>query len=295
MSDLSKGKDVVLLGQDRKNRSKSKSPFGPKPHYVVASGLSKNGKNMTIKDPESNRPKQYSTDKILGSTRLGIGYGSGLLGRLRRFVGGATVNLPGSSNREKIWNYLRSKDVSEECSAGIIGNLMQESSCRPEAVQPGGPGRGICQWTYGTERWTGLLDVANSYGVDWTDLYSQCEWMWKEIQSENSWIGRINNKGGLEKFLSSNDITWCTETFCNDFERAGTAMMDNRIKYANEAYQEFTGRSAPVGDATSESTGSETVEESEPSFIDSMLQVGDMLAEAIHRIHEEQPVSMLFI
>ena len=280
MSDLSKGKDVVLLGQDRKNRSKSKSPFGPKPHYVVASGLSKNGKNMTIKDPESNRPKQYSTDKILGSTRLGIGYGSGLLGKIRRFVGGATVNLPGSSNREKIWNYLRSKDVSEECSAGIIGNLMQESSCRPEAVQPGGPGRGICQWTYGTERWTGLLDVANSYGVDWTDLYSQCEWMWKEIQSENSWIGRINNKGGLEKFLSSNDITWCTETFCNDFERAGTAMMDNRIKYANEAYQEFTGRSAPVGDATSDSTGSETVEESEPSFIDSMLQVGDMLAEA---------------
>ena len=280
MSDLSKGKDVVLLGQDRKNRSKSKSPFGPKPHYVVASGLSKNGKNMTIKDPESNRPKQYSTDKILGSTRLGIGYGSGLLGKIRRFVGGATVNLPGSSNREKIWNYLRSKDVSEECSAGIIGNLMQESSCRPEAVQPGGPGRGICQWTYGTERWTGLLDVANSYGVDWTDLYSQCEWMWKEIQSENSWIGRINNKGGLEKFLSSNDITWCTETFCNDFERAGTAMMDNRIKYANEAYQEFTGRSAPVGDATSDSTGSETVEESEPSFIDSMLQIGDMLAEA---------------
>ena len=81
-SDLYGGKDVVLLGSDRKNRSKSNSPFGPNPHYVVASGISKDGRSITIKDPEGKRPKKYSTNKILNNTKLGIGYGSGLLNKV---------------------------------------------------------------------------------------------------------------------------------------------------------------------------------------------------------------------
>lgn len=89
-SDLRNGKDVVLLGSDKTNTSKTNSPFGPNPHYVVASGMSRDGKSITIKDPESRSPKKYNTKKILNSTKLGIGYGSGLKklkSKLRKFVG----------------------------------------------------------------------------------------------------------------------------------------------------------------------------------------------------------------
>ncbi len=90
-NDLRRGKDVVLLGSDSKNTSKSNSPFGPNAHYVVASGMSKDGRNITIKDPEANKPKKYSTDKILKHTKLGIGYGSGLVKKLtsqfRKYIG----------------------------------------------------------------------------------------------------------------------------------------------------------------------------------------------------------------
>ena len=89
-SDLRNGKDVVLLGSDKTNTSKTNSPFGPNPHYVVASGMSRDGKSITIKDPESRSPKKYNTRKILDSTKLGIGYGSGLKklkSKLRKFVG----------------------------------------------------------------------------------------------------------------------------------------------------------------------------------------------------------------
>lgn len=89
-SDLRNGKDVVLLGSDKTNTSKTNSPFGPNPHYVVASGMSRDGKSITIKDPESRSPKKYNARKILDNTKLGIGYGSGLKklkSKLRKFVG----------------------------------------------------------------------------------------------------------------------------------------------------------------------------------------------------------------
>ena len=90
-SDLRRGKDVVLLGSDKSNTSKSNSPFGPNSHYVVASGMSKDGRNITIKDPEAKKPKKYNADKILGHTKLGIGYGSGLTSKftkkLKKYIG----------------------------------------------------------------------------------------------------------------------------------------------------------------------------------------------------------------
>lgn len=90
-SDLRRGKDVVLLGSDKSNTSKSNSPFGPNSHYVVASGMSKDGRNITIKDPEAKKPKKYNADKILGHTKLGIGYGSGLASKftkkLKKYIG----------------------------------------------------------------------------------------------------------------------------------------------------------------------------------------------------------------
>lgn len=67
---IGSGSPTILLGQDRNNTSKSNSPFGPNPHYVVARGTDSRG-NVFIDDPELNRTALYSKD-ILNSAKLGV-------------------------------------------------------------------------------------------------------------------------------------------------------------------------------------------------------------------------------
>lgn len=160
--------------------------------------------------------------------------------------------LSGSSNREKIWNFLKGKGCSEQCAAGIIGNLMQEATTNvdPSCKQSGGPGRGICQWTYGSDRWNKLMSICNSRGAGWDDLESQLMFMWQEMQSESTWVSKLKSNYGMSvsDFVRVSDIEKATKAFCTCFERAGTAAMSNRIKYANQTYQEFTGKSGGSSD-----------------------------------------------
>lgn len=72
-NSVKSGNSTVLLGQDKNNTSKSKSPFGPGNHYIVANGISRDGNTIYVNDPESNRSNiPYSTDTILKHTKLGI-------------------------------------------------------------------------------------------------------------------------------------------------------------------------------------------------------------------------------
>lgn len=252
---------IVLVGTDTSNKSKKNSPFGPAGHYVVATGLSEDGKKIYINDPESKTPNSvYDTDKVLGSVSLGIApvrkdaaldakvKNSNIANYMARF---RAFGLTGSSNKEKVWNYLRSKGCSEACTAGIIGNLMQEAGTdvNPSSKQSGGgPGRGICQWTYGSDRWNKLMSVCNSKGASWDDLESQCIFMWQEMQNESTWISKLKSNYSLSvsDFIKVTDIEKATKAFCTCFERAGTAKMDKRISYAKQTYQEFTGKAVPA-------------------------------------------------
>lgn len=69
------GNSTILLGQDSSNRDKGVSPFGPKPHYVVAHGMDKRG-NVIVDDPELNSTTVYDKS-ILNKTKLGVMTGGG--------------------------------------------------------------------------------------------------------------------------------------------------------------------------------------------------------------------------
>ena len=43
--------------------------------------------------------------------------------------------LIGTTNEEKIWNYLKSKGLSDYGVAGLMGNLYAESGLRPNNLQ----------------------------------------------------------------------------------------------------------------------------------------------------------------
>lgn len=95
-SAISKG-NVVLLGKDASNTTKAKSPFGPSGHYILATGMSNDGKSIYVNDPEAKRGnKKYPSD-ILKHTVLGVNASGGsskisdkIKNKLKSFFGKAT-------------------------------------------------------------------------------------------------------------------------------------------------------------------------------------------------------------
>lgn len=148
-----------------------------------------------------------------------------------------------TANGGKVWTYLISKSITPIGAAGIMGNLMQESSpdINPKLIQAGGgPGRGIMQWTV-SERWADLVKWANKQAKDPWDLYTQLDWMLLEMQSY-----KYKGRPVIDYFKAVDDIRDATLVFEKVMERAGKPMMENRYKYAADVlatYGPFKGRS----------------------------------------------------
>lgn len=101
LENLRAGKPTVILGQDSKNKSKRKSPFGKNPHYVLATGLDSKG-NIIVNDPEAKRGGKLYKPSILGNMKSAIstktaGGRSGLIFRRHhpglKFGGGSFDNM----------------------------------------------------------------------------------------------------------------------------------------------------------------------------------------------------------
>ena len=102
---LMNGKSIVLMGRNTSNNSKRKSPFGPNYHYVVATGISADGKYVYISDPEAKTPNvKYAVDEIFNNTDLSI-IPVAVNGRIADLAGRLRTNL---------------KQLSGKKSAGII-------------------------------------------------------------------------------------------------------------------------------------------------------------------------------
>jgi hypothetical protein len=96
--------------------------------------------------------------------------------------GSGSANLVGNSNAEKIWNFLVSKGLTNEQTAGVMGNIQAESNYEPNKVeQANGVGYGIAQWSYG--RRTALEAAAKKKGVDVSDMAFQLEYLYQELTS----------------------------------------------------------------------------------------------------------------
>ena len=123
--NISNGRPTVLMGQD-KNGVSSRTPFGRTPHYVTVTGVDKNG-HAIVQDPEVNRDNQlYDINDLMKKTKLGISaYGKGA-------KYGMGIDSPYAS---KIWGFLKSKGLSDEAAAGVMGNWQRESSLNPRTVE----------------------------------------------------------------------------------------------------------------------------------------------------------------
>ena len=229
------GMPTVIMGKDSRGTSNS-TPFGKVPHYVTVTGVDSNG-HAIVQDPESKYDNQlYSVRDLMSKTQLGIS-ATGAFGRGRYGRGERSA---------EVWNWFTTHGYTDAATAGILGNMYQESGVDPEKLQSStGPAGGIVQWeSYRNKslRWKELYDYANSKGRNWTDLESQLEFIDKELsEGKNVFWKNGDTYKSYEAFKQANNIGAATQDFEKTFERAGKPMMEKRLNAAQGYYDKFGG------------------------------------------------------
>jgi hypothetical protein len=143
----------------------------------------------------------------------------------------------GDSNLGKIRNFFSSNGFSPEATAGILGNLQQESSLNPSAENASSGAFGIGQWLGG--RKTNLQNYAKENGMEANSLDAQLQFMLQEMNGGDSTTASILNKnGGLDSFKKMTDPVAAADLFEKAFERSGGSEMGKRRQYATGFYNQ---------------------------------------------------------
>lgn len=116
--------------------------------------------------------------------------------------------------------------------SALAGNAWRESHINPTLQQQGGGAFGLYQWD--GERRDSLLTWLAVNGYSQTDANGQMRY----LVIENEWMGTFDGISSLEEFLTSTstDIASLTEAFCTCWERPGVPALNERINFANKAY-----------------------------------------------------------
>lgn len=150
----------------------------------------------------------------------------------------ADINLEGNDNAEKIWNFFKSKGLTDEQTAGIMGSLWGESNhFQPDLVEAGnGIGYGIAQWSFG--RRTNLENYAKEKGKPVSDLGVQLNFLWQELEGPEN--------RALNMVKSASTVREATIAWTNGFERPREDLRPSRIKegeeVGNKMLSQFAGK-----------------------------------------------------
>ena len=159
-----------------------------------------------------------------------------------------------SNSEQTAFNFFVSKGLTKIQAAGVIGNLMQESSVNPAAVEfGGGPGRGIAQWSVGG-RWDtshndNVTSYASQHGLSRGALNTQLSFIWYELTTFSGY--------GLSQLRAATTITAAVAAFQDKYEICGTCASARRITYAQEALAAYGGGSSGGAGCFSNTLGRE--------------------------------------
>lgn len=103
--------------------------------------------------------------------------------------------MTGNPNAQQLLKDLVASGLSAGAAAGVVGNIMAESSANPRAVGDNGLARGIAQWH--PDRWNNLVAMAKANGQDPYSLQAQETFLiaeakqlgvWQKLQGEQNAI-----------------------------------------------------------------------------------------------------------
>ena len=190
-----------------------------------------------------------------------------------------TGGIYGNSIQEKVWFMIKDLGYSDIAAAGAMGNIHYESgSFDPTMVEVGyneeNGGIGICQWTNSkrgkTGRNTNLRLYAQSKGKTWQDEDIQVEFLRGELTqgggadgyASYAFMSRVKIYGSqlakVGSWEAATSIEDATKAFCYTFEGpskgAAEKSMHQRIAYAQQYYNSYSGKEKPL-DITTNLTG----------------------------------------
>ena len=170
------------------------------------------------------------------------------------------MSLTGSTDAERIWNYLYAKIGNAYGTAGLMGNLYAESGLKPKnlqnsyekslgytddtytaAVDAGtytkfasdSAGYGLAQWTYSTRK-KNMLAYHQAAGASIGDLETQLAFLVSEMQSSYSSVWKIL-KSATTVLEASNAVLTGFEKPANQ----GTSVQTARAKYGQKYYDKY--------------------------------------------------------
>lgn len=150
--------------------------------------------------------------------------------------------------KKVVWGFLLGKGLSPEQTAGLMGNIQQESGFRPDAVEGGnGIGFGIVQWSF--ERRTTLENAAKQQGVPASSLAFQLEYLFQESNARKSkTYPGVSEWEGMKR---QPDVRAATLYWEDNFERSadGPDKLEGRVKFAQAIFDEFNGKVGATGSA----------------------------------------------
>lgn len=178
---------------------------------------------------------------------------------------GGVSNIDGIPGQ--IYDFLLAKGVPPVGAAAILGNIEGESSFNPSAVNPKGCS-GLCQWK--DSRFDNLKTLASDKGTSWTDVQTQLEHMWNELEGSYSSVKNVIMSATEESDMEY--ATWYWGRYyevyfaSNNYEASkNSEEPKRRYEYAQKWYQKWkeshTGSysgSAQLGEAARVSTDTET-------------------------------------
>ena len=144
----------------------------------------------------------------------------------------AAYGIEGTTNPERAFNFFLTFGFTPNQTAGVVGNLMQESgpSMNTSAQAAGSKASfGIAQWNKAFGRFQQLEEFANDLGRDWTDLDVQLRFIVWELE-RFSYLG-------LPELRASETIVSAVIAFETKFERPGEANRSSRIAYALDIHK----------------------------------------------------------
>jgi len=130
---------------------------------------------------------------------------------------------------KEIIDFFVGKGLSVEQSAGIAGNLFAESSFKTNIWGDNNTSFGLAQWH--AERMNKLFKWTKSNGYDVNSIEGQLEYLWHELQTNES--AALNY---LKKTTTAGDAA---STFAAKFERPASSNYSKRVQNAENFYRSY--------------------------------------------------------
>lgn len=184
-----------------------------------------------------NKSTIYVDRLIVGGKEVIPGDGSG----------GNDGDVPPELTTEKeknawaVWQFLKSKGYSEQASAGILGNMDQESGIMPDIDEGGGgPGYGLVQWTSPIAGESGRAYVQRLLGQagisgDYRNITTQLKLLDWHMHN-GQYIPSAAYPYSVAQFKALTDIGTATMAFEANFERPAVTHPE-RIPMAQYWYE----------------------------------------------------------